>query len=223
MLLEIATVIDADTVSALLEMISAGEFVSGSNTAAGTAARAKSNEQLDVQTEVARQAGQLLVEKLRQNPVFEAATLPARIVPPRFSRYRAGMRYGDHLDAPLMTGLPPLRTDIAITVFLADPGGYAGGELTIDADYGVQRFKGGAGDCIIYPADMIHRVEPVGDGERIAGFFWIQSLIRDPAKRRILFDLAGVTEFLDQTSPPGVHIETLRRCHANLIRMWADA
>jgi PKHD-type hydroxylase len=223
MLLEIAKVIDRDTVNALVDLISAGEFVSGLTTAAGSAARVKSNEQLDAQTDVARQAGQLLIEKLRQNPVFEAATLPARIVPPRFSRYRAGMRYGDHLDAPLIAGLPPLRTDIAITVFLADPSSYAGGELAIDADCGVQRFKGGAGDCVIYPAHMVHRVEPVGDGERIVSFFWIQSLIRDPARRRILFDLAGVTEFLDQTSPPGAHIETLRRCNANLIRMWADA
>jgi len=192
-------------------------------TASGSAVQVKSNEQLDVQTDLARQAGQLLIDKLRTNPLFEAATLPARIVPPRFSRYRTGMRYGDHLDAPLMTGLPPLRTDIAVTVFLTDPGGYAGGELVIDTDYGVQRFKGGAGDCVIYPAHMFHRVEFVSAGERIVAFFWIQSLVREPARRRILFDLAGVTEFLDQTSPSGAHIETLRRCHANLIRMWADA
>ena len=82
---------------------------------------------------------------------------------------------GITFDAPLITGLPPLRTDIAITVFLADPGSYAGGELAIDADYGVQRFKGGAGDCIIYPSHMIHRVEQVGDGERIVSFFWIRA------------------------------------------------
>lgn len=223
MLLELANVLDATTVRALLDMICPAEFVSGVQTAVGTAARIKSNEQLDVDAEVTRQAGALLLDTLRQNPLFEAATLPAHIVPPRFSRYRAGMRYGDHLDAPLMGGLPPVRTDIAVTVFLADPATYAGGELTIDTDYGVQRFKGGAGDCVIYPAHMFHRVERVDSGERIVGFFWIQSLVRDPARRKILFDLSGVTEFLDQTASPAGHIELLRRCSANLTRMWADA
>jgi PKHD-type hydroxylase len=223
MLLEIAQVIDADVVRRLLEMISAGEFVSGSKTAAGSAAQVKNNKQLDVRSDVAQRAGQLLIEKLRQNPVFKAATFPARIVPPRFSRYQSGMCYGNHLDAPLMADLPPIRTDIAVTIFLVDPASYDGGELTIDTGAGVQRFKGGAGDCIIYPADTLHRVEPVSRGERIVSFFWIQSLVRDPAKRRILFDLAGVIEFLDQTSQAGMHIETLRRCDANLIRMWADA
>jgi PKHD-type hydroxylase len=223
MLLKIAKVIDADMVSTLREMISGGEFVSGLKTAAGSAAQVKDNEQLDVQSDVAQQAGQLLIDKLRQNPVFKAATLPARVLPPRFSRYQPGMRYGDHLDAPLMLDLPPLRTDIAVTIFLADPSSYDGGELAIDTDYGIQHFKGGAGDCIIYPADTVHRVEPVSRGERIVSFFWIQSLVRDPEKRRILFDLAGVIEFLDQTSRPGLHVETLRRCNVNLIRMWADA
>ena len=223
MLLEIAKVIDPDMVGRLLEMICTGEFVSGLKTATGCAAQVKDNEQLDVQSDVALRAGQLLIDKLRQNPVFSAATLPARIVPPRFSRYRPGMRYGDHLDAPLMGGLPPIRTDIAVTLFLADPSSYDGGELAIETDYGIQRFKGEAGDCVIYPADAVHRVEPVSRGERVAGFFWIQSLVRDPAKRRIVFDLAGVVEFFDQTAQPGMHIETLRRCNVNLIRMWADA
>jgi PKHD-type hydroxylase len=202
-------------------MISAGEFVPGARTAAGSAAQVKNNEQLHAQSDIARQAGQLLIEKLRQSAVFEAATLPARIVPPRFSRYQTGMCYGYHLDAPLMGSLPPVRTDIAVTVSLTEPGNYDGGELIIDTDYGTQRFKGGPGDCIIYPAHLFHRVEEVSRGERVVGFFWIQSLVRDPEQRRMLFDLAGVIEFLDQTSPPGQYVETLRRCSANLIRMWA--
>jgi PKHD-type hydroxylase len=203
-------------------MISAGPFVLGSLTAAGSAARVKNNEQLDVNSEIAQQAGQLLIDTLRTNPVFEAATLPARIVSPRFSRCGPGMGYGDHLDAPLMARLPPIRTDIAVTVFLAEPNSYDGGELTIHTDYGTHRFKGSAGDCIVYPAHMLHRVEVVSRGERIVSFFWIQSVVRDPEQRRILFDLAEAVEALDRASQPGLDVETLRRCRANLIRMWAS-
>jgi PKHD-type hydroxylase len=223
MVLEIPNVVDRETVDRLLTMIAGGSFVSGSRTAAGAAARVKNNEQLDVHSETAQQAGTLLIATLRANPVFEAATLPARIVAPRFSRCGPGMGYGDHLDAPLMSDLPPIRTDIAVTVFLADAANYDGGELTIHTDYGPHRFTGGAGHCVVYPADMLHRVEVVTRGERIVSFFWIQSLVRDPERRRILFDLADAVECLDGAAHPRIDVERLRRCHANLIRMWANA
>jgi PKHD-type hydroxylase len=223
MVLEIPNVVDRETVDRLMTMIAGGSFVPGSRTAAGAAARVKNNEQLDVHSEPAQQAGTLLIDTLRANPVFEAATLPARIVAPRFSRCGPGMGYGDHLDAPLMSDLPPIRTDIAVTVFLADAANYDGGELTIHTDYGPHRFKGSAGHCVVYPADMVHRVEPVTRGERIVSFFWIQSLVRDPERRRILFDLAEAVECIDGGADPRMNLETLRRCHANLIRMWANA
>lgn len=223
MILEMSQVISKQMVEKLLDLVMAGELVSGLKTAVGSASRVKHNQQLEDESDHARLGGELLVEALRSNPIFEAATLPAQIVPPRFSVYRPGMRYGNHLDAPLMGEGRTVRTDLAITVFLADPKTYEGGELVIDTDHGIQRIKGGLGDCVIYPANTFHRVEQVIRGERIVAFLWIQSLVRDPAKRKILFDLTGVTEFLDQTTPHGLHIEQLRRCLANLTRMWAHA
>ncbi len=223
MILQLPNVIGPKVIENLFEIVFAGEFVSGLKTAVGSAAQVKSNEQLDTTSDRAQEAGQLLLKTMRANPIFEAATLPARIVPPRFSRYRPGMRYGDHLDAPLMGDVLPLRTDMAVTVFLAERSSYDGGELVIDTDHGIQRIKGDIGSCVIYPANTLHRVEEVTRGERIVGFFWIQSLVRDPAQRKILFDLSGITQYLDHTSQPGGHIETLRRCNANLIRMWANA
>jgi PKHD-type hydroxylase len=223
MLIELRNAISEDVAKELVAMTSAARFVSGLATAAGSAAQVKHNVQLDVNSDLSQQAGGYLLKKLRENVLFEAATLPARVVPPRFSRYYPGMRYGDHLDAPLMGDLPPLRTDIAVTVFLADPATYDGGELVIDTDYGIQRVKGGFGDCVIYPANTIHRVEEVTRGERAVGFLWIQSLVRDPAKRKILFDLIGTAEYLDHTTRGGHHVDVLRRTHSNLIRMWAES
>ena len=86
-----------------------------------------------------------------------------------------------------------------------------------------QRWKGDAGDCILYPADTLHRVEAVTKGERVVAVFWIESLIRDPAHRRILFDLAQALEHLDRHVPAGPHIENVRRSYINLIRLWSDS
>ena len=52
-----------------------------------------------------------------------------------------------------------------------------------------QRIKLAAGSMILYPATTLLRVAPVTRGERIASFFWIQSMVRDDGHRRLLFDL----------------------------------
>src|SRR5829696_8507357 len=182
MLVRICDVLDADDLDAIRAETARGDFVSGAATAAGSAAEVKHNLQLPVGSDAASTAGGRLLDRLRSNPIFEAAALPRRISPPRFSRYEAGMRYGDHLDGPLMGGDAALmRTDVAVTVFLSDPQSYDGGELVIDTDSGIQRCKGAAGDCVVYPASTFHRVESVTRGVRLAAFLWVQSLVRDPA------------------------------------------
>jgi PKHD-type hydroxylase len=142
------------------------------------------------------------------------------------------MTYGEHIDGALM-GEPPdlVRCDVAVTICLNDGSSYEGGDLVIDAAGMPRSWKGNAGDCLLYPADTLHRVEPVTRGVREVAVIWIQSLVRDPARRRILFDLRAVLEELDRGSQSpapapapavsGPHVETLRRSYFNLIRMWA--
>ena len=74
-----------------------------------------------------------------------------------------------------MGSTPLLRCDIAVTVSLSERSSYEGGELVIDVAGVPQRWKGDAGDCILYPADTLHRVEAVTKGERVVAVFWIQS------------------------------------------------
>ena len=40
----------------------------------------------------------------------------------------------------------------------------------------------------VYPSATLHRVETVTEGARLAAVGWVQSLIRDPQGREILFD-----------------------------------
>ena len=76
------------------------------------------------------------------------------------------------------------------------------------------------GDAIIYPADTLHRVAPVTRGVRDVAVFWIQSLVRDAGRRRILYDIRSALDVLDRSPEPPPHVEALRRSYFNLIRMW---
>ena len=52
------------------------------------------------------------------------------VTPALFARYFPGDAYGPHVDA-VMGGNPPIRQDISMTVFLAPPETYQGGELCL--------------------------------------------------------------------------------------------
>lgn len=198
-----------------------GRFVPGSQTAVGGAATVKNNLQLAPDSPAAARAAELLVGALQGCQAFQSATWTDAMMTPLFARYEVGMTYGNHIDGALM-GEPPmmLRCDIAVTVCLSDGSTYDGGELVIDAAGVSRAWKGKAGDVIIYPADTLHRVAPVTRGVREVAVFWIQSLIRDPGRRRILHDLKSALDVLDRSPEPPPHVEALRRSYFNLIRMW---
>src|SRR3546814_17138144 len=61
--------------------------------------------------------------------------------------------------------------------------------LLIEDHYGVQRVKLPAGHAVVYPSSSLHRVTPITRGQRVASFFWLQSMVHDAEKRRTLFDL----------------------------------
>lgn len=218
----IEKVIAGEALTLIRETVAGGPFVPGSGTAVGGAARVKDNLQLSPQSPAAATAAQLLVEALNRSAAFQAATWIDAMMTPIFSRYETGMTYGDHIDGAIM-GQPPdlVRCDVAVTVCLNDGGAYQGGELVIDAAGVPRRWKGNAGDCLVYPADTLHRVEPVVSGVREVAIIWIQSLVRDVGQRRVLFDLAAVLADLERSGAAAGPIETLRRTYFNLIRMWA--
>ena len=133
------------------------------------------------------------------------------------------MAYGDHLDDPTMgAGGVMYRSDIAITVFLNAPAEYDGGELIIRTPGGDQAVKSAAGDAVLYPASSIHQVSPVTRGERLVAVTWVQSLVRDPARRELLFGLNAAREKLPQSAPGAPETEQVNAAYLNLIRMWSD-
>jgi PKHD-type hydroxylase len=215
-------VIRDTTLAEIRALMDQGPFLPGCQTETGTAGLLKYDLELDPTSEAAARAVNVLVAELRASSAFQAATWTEAMSTPSFCRYETGMSYREHTDGPLL-GDPPmqLRCDLAVTICLDDGAAYDGGSLVIESSVAPYRWKGEAGDCLIYPAGVQHCVETVNRGARRVAEFWIQSMVRDPTQRRILFDLKEALDELDGMSPAPPHIEALRRSFFNLTRMWA--
>ncbi len=165
--------------------------------------------------------------RLGKAPLFVASALPAKVFPPLFNRYAGGQAFGTHIDNAIRMKRGTdfrLRSDLSATLFLADPDSYDGGELVVEDSYGRQSVKLPAGHMIVYPASSLHRVEPVTRGTRVACFFWIQSMVRDGAARRHLFELDQAVQALAAEKGQGDRIVIqLTGLYHNLLRRWADA
>ncbi len=219
MILCLENVLDANDLKQLRVMLSEASYQDGGLTAGWNAKPAKNNEQTSHAP-----AAKLLNEKINSHPIFRAAALPRRMKPPLFSRYTTGMAYKNHVDNGVMSGNPPLRADLAMTVFVSSPSDYKGGELTLESHEGTRSYKLGAGQAVLYPATSIHRVEEVTSGERHVAVTWVQSLVRSPAQREILFDIDSVRRQLwEQADSTATHeFELLSKSYSNLLRAWAE-
>src|SRR5580692_1356983 len=178
-------------------------WVDGRVTAGHQGAPVKKNNQIEEWSPLARELGSVVLTELERNPLFISAVLPHRVYPPMFNRYAEGMHFGTHVDGAVRTipgSSAKLRTDLSATLFLTAPESYEGGELIIENDFGSEAVKLAAGDAAVYTSTSRHRVNPVTRGVRTACVFWIQSLIRDDAKRELLFELDRTIQRLTETS-----------------------
>jgi PKHD-type hydroxylase len=226
MMLHVPGVLTPAQVAGLRVQIDAAPWEDGNATSGAQSALAKSNRQLPEDSDAARKAGATIREALTKNPLFMSAALPHTVFPPLFNRYGQGHGFGDHIDNALRFQRDQnirIRTDLSATLFLCDPSEYVGGELVVEDTYGVHEVKLPAGDLILYPASSLHRVEAITGGERVASFFWIQSLVRDDAKRALLFDMDLAIQNLAKTAGQAAPaIVSLTGAYHNLLRMWAE-
>lgn len=225
MLLTIPQVISVEQVRHFRQRLVSADWIDGSVTAGYQGSRVKQNHQLPENSTVARELGDVILAALERNPLFISAVLPAQVYPPMFNRYAGGQHFGNHVDNAIRL-LPgtgqKIRTDVSATLFLSEPENYDGGELLIEDTYGVQAVKLPAGHMVIYPSTSLHRVNPVTSGERLASFFWVQSLVRDDAQRALLFDIDSAIQKLHQTDGDAQAILHLTGSYHNLLRMWSN-
>lgn len=207
-------------------LLASAPWADGSDSAGPQARLAKNNEQLPRDCDAAQAISAMVLAALDRSALFLTATLPKRVFPPRINRYGGtANHYGDHVDAAIrqMPGRRErLRTDISCTVFLSDPGEYEGGELCIADTFGEQQVKLPAGHAVIYPGTSVHQVRPVTRGQRMACFFWIESMVRSDEQRRLLYEMDMALLRLREQHGDSAQTVALTGTYHNLLRMWAD-
>jgi PKHD-type hydroxylase len=225
MMLHIPEVLTRAQVAQMRAALDTASWTDGRATVGAQGAQVKQNRQLPETSPLAAELGAVILAALRRNPMYISAALPLRTVPPLFNSYAGGEHYGAHVDGSIREvpgDLPALRTDLSCTLFLADPTDYDGGELVVSDTYGTHEVKLPAGDMILYPSSSVHRVEPVTRGARVCSFFWVQSMVRDDARRALLLELDQAIQRLRMRVGDCEEVVTLTSQYHNLLRMWAE-
>lgn len=227
MLIQIRQILSPEQVREIHRLLDAANWGDGRGTAGYLSSRVKDNVQLSETDPLAVKLGDVILSALDRSPPFHSAALPLKIVPPLFNRYSGGQTYGSHVDGgirPVAGSTARVRTDLAATLFLSDPADYDGGELVIEDLFGERKVKLPAGDLVLYPSSSVHHVTAVTRGQRLASFFWIQSMVRDNEQRALLYELDSVVQKLGGAGSVQ-HDEALRLAgiYHNLLRFWADS
>jgi PKHD-type hydroxylase len=159
------------------------------------------------------------VEPLLRHPLLQSAALPVTVPGLLFSRSGPGDGYGRHVDNAFMAGG---RSDLSFTLFLSDPSGYEGGALVLESPSGEEALRLPAGHALVYPSTLLHRVEPVTQGERLVAVGWIQSRVRDADQRELLFELDTARRTLFRQEGKSDVFDLISRSYTNLLRRWGE-
>lgn len=221
MLIQIPNVLTKDEIDFALRELDRGAYEDGKASAGEIAGQVKKNLQVKRDAQAIEKCAPLMLEALKRNGMFQAAALPLKIRDPLFNRYDVGMNYGLHVDNALMGEPATIRSDISATLFLSSPQDYDGGELVIQEISVQRRIKLPAGCMVLYGSTNSHRVEPVTRGTRLAAIFWIQSMVRDEARRDILFDLNQILDSVDKKIDAAEKM-ALASIYHNLLRQWCE-
>ena len=222
MLLKIDGLLGADELNQIRTLLKDVKFDDGRATAGVAVRDVKNNLQTTALDKAIEEPRKILAAAMLKNELLSQYALPRRIQPPMFNRYDSGMEYGAHVDNAIMGGGDPMRADLSVTVFLTAPADYDGGELVINSDGAAQPVKLAAGSAVVYDSTSIHKVEKISRGSRMAGVTWIQSFVRDDAKREVLFELMQLARWARTVAPGSPEAMKLSKTRTNLMRLWAE-
>lgn len=196
-------------------------FKDGRATGVGAvASQVKQNTQAPFDDPRAKALADFVRKAFERSPVFSLFARPVRWSHLRFARYAQSDAYGTHLDNAVMASADGgrMRSDLAFTLFLADPGAYDGGELVLEGLDGARRIKLPAGSAYVYSTGLPHRVEAVTRGERLVCVGWVQSLLRRPDQRELIFDLDRASVLVESKEARLL----LDKSIGALLRLWAE-
>ena len=224
MLLILENLLDAQALAFVDDVLVGATFADGGASAGAGAADVKRNQELDRDaTPKADLLETLVVRALQLSPTFGDHVLPRNFSRPIVSRYADGMEYGLHVDNPLMgAGGGLLRTDVSVTLFLADPDTYDGGALELEIEGERRAVKLPRGHAVAYTTGTPHRVTPVTRGARVAAVLWAESIVADPHRRRILSDFQRTSHLMVERHPGAEETDLFLKAYYDLMRLWAN-
>jgi len=222
MIVTLSDLITPDELAAIKRLVAGVGFTEGKTTAGELLHKAKNNQQIPWDHPVMKQISGVVMQALGRNDAFMSMAQPRRLAAMLVSRYQPGMAYGMHVDAPIMGEPNHVRSDVSFTLFLNEPDTYQGGELAFETGSGETAFKLPARSAICYSTGQLHRVRPVEQGERLAVVGWVQSLVREPAVRELLYDLSEAREQLVGQEGTARALELINKSYFNLLRRHAE-
>ncbi len=223
MIFTIAELLPAGELADIVGSLDPEDFVDGKLTAGWAAKKVKHNTQLSNKIAYGKDIKERIKKALLGHQKFQSAARPRIIHSMLISRYETGMSYGTHVDNAHMGGKDYLRSDLSFTYFLNAPSEYEGGELMIQEGECERAVKLPANSAIVYPSSTLHRVAPVASGVRLVLVGWVQSLLRNPSHREILYDLDQTRRSIFKANGQCPEFNWVSKSMANLLREWSDA
>ena len=159
----------------------------GRLTAGDQAALVKTNHQLDPNFELTLSISNCITSALTCDPLVKSFSLVRKVHSLLVSKSCAGDSYGWHVDNPFSRHG---RRDLSFTCFLSDEETYEGGSLMIQSGGDETReFRLSPGQIVLYPSSTLHCVSPVLSGVRFVCVGWIESYVKAPDDRSMLFNI----------------------------------
>jgi len=217
----IKSVLSPELLLEFKQVLNNSNFVDGKKTAGSIAKEVKNNLELDPDSPNKSLLCNAAMGAIMAVEEFQFGVMPIKVSTPIFAKYHTGMTYGYHVDDPIMGGSEQYRSDVSLTLFLNDPEDYEGGELSIKTSFGFESIKLSAGDMVVYPSSSLHQVNPILKGERLVMVTWLQSMVRSPDRREILFNLWKARNDLFKQKE-STATDLVNMSYINLVRMWTD-
>jgi PKHD-type hydroxylase len=215
--MKIFKVFDDSQLIQINSAIRACKWIDGKKSAEAGAKYKKSNQQI-TSTDKNFQYILKYILEANDNINVKAYTYFKKLIDPRVAKYSEGDHYDWHIDASL---LGYQRTDLSFTIFLSRKDEYDGGEVLIKSSSGILTVKGNAGEMLVYPSGLLHKVNPVSRGDRTVVIGWLTSHVKIEEYRTRLFDIATtIGRFhnkLDQSD-----IEDLNNLYHQLVRDFSS-
>ncbi len=188
----------------------------GRLTAGDQAASVKNNYQLDPNAELTLAISSRVTSALTSDLLVKSFSLVRKVHSLLVSRSCSGDSYGWHVDNPFSRHG---RRDLSFTCFLSDEDTYVGGSLMIQSGgEETKEFRLPPGQIVLYPSSTLHCVTPVSSGIRYVCVGWIESYVKSPDDRSMLFNIDAGARGLLARHGRSVELDLIFQSYTNAVR-----